>query len=471
MRRLGKHSAVYGLGGIVSRVIAVFLLPVYTRYLDPGGLRLRRTPRRALRRPGDHPPRRNLERLLPVHVRLAGSGAAAARPADVVLVHDGERDVRARRRRPLRRADRRRYSASPTRWLVRAGVRRHLGADELRAADGRVPGRGALDPLRAREPREHRRDGRGDAAADRRLGPGCARPDRRQLPRHPDRLPRAARRAPLSARPLVLTAAAAGDEPLRHPARARCPGADRDQPRRPLLHQPLRRHRGGGALRDRRPDRVGDGAPDHGLPHRVARVRVLDRGRRRGEADVRLRAHLSRRRRIVARAGARPALALARAAADDAGVLRGRARRRTARVRRCCLRRVHRDGDRRRPHEADAVQLGDHRRRRAGQRRPQPASDPALRDARLRRRGRDGIRGHVSRDDLVRAARLPDAVSVAPGAHRGRGGGRAHLGRGLDVSLAALGLSLVYPVALLLLGFFLPEERRTLSRRAGLSRT
>jgi O-antigen/teichoic acid export membrane protein len=36
MRRLGKHSAVYGLGGIVSRVIAVFLLPVYTRYLEPG---------------------------------------------------------------------------------------------------------------------------------------------------------------------------------------------------------------------------------------------------------------------------------------------------------------------------------------------------------------------------------------------------------------------------------------------------
>jgi len=35
MRRLGKHSAVYGLGGIVSRVIAVFLLPVYTRYLAP----------------------------------------------------------------------------------------------------------------------------------------------------------------------------------------------------------------------------------------------------------------------------------------------------------------------------------------------------------------------------------------------------------------------------------------------------
>ena len=34
MKRLGRHSAVYGLGGIVSRVIAVFLLPLYTRFLD-----------------------------------------------------------------------------------------------------------------------------------------------------------------------------------------------------------------------------------------------------------------------------------------------------------------------------------------------------------------------------------------------------------------------------------------------------
>ena len=34
LRRLGRHSAVYGLGGIVSRVLAVFLLPLYTRFLD-----------------------------------------------------------------------------------------------------------------------------------------------------------------------------------------------------------------------------------------------------------------------------------------------------------------------------------------------------------------------------------------------------------------------------------------------------
>jgi len=35
MWRLGRHSAIYGLGGIVSRIIAVFLLPLYTRFLDP----------------------------------------------------------------------------------------------------------------------------------------------------------------------------------------------------------------------------------------------------------------------------------------------------------------------------------------------------------------------------------------------------------------------------------------------------
>jgi len=36
--RLGKHSAIYGLGAVVSRLIGVFLLPVITRYLHPGDL-------------------------------------------------------------------------------------------------------------------------------------------------------------------------------------------------------------------------------------------------------------------------------------------------------------------------------------------------------------------------------------------------------------------------------------------------
>jgi O-antigen/teichoic acid export membrane protein len=33
--QLAKHSAIYGLGGLVSRIIAIFLLPLYTRYLIP----------------------------------------------------------------------------------------------------------------------------------------------------------------------------------------------------------------------------------------------------------------------------------------------------------------------------------------------------------------------------------------------------------------------------------------------------
>ena len=31
--RLAKHSAIYGLGAVVSRLISVFLLPVFTRFL------------------------------------------------------------------------------------------------------------------------------------------------------------------------------------------------------------------------------------------------------------------------------------------------------------------------------------------------------------------------------------------------------------------------------------------------------
>src|SRR6476619_630240 len=36
MRRLARHSAVYGVGGLVSRILATILLPLYTHYLPPG---------------------------------------------------------------------------------------------------------------------------------------------------------------------------------------------------------------------------------------------------------------------------------------------------------------------------------------------------------------------------------------------------------------------------------------------------
>jgi O-antigen/teichoic acid export membrane protein len=36
LARLGRHSIIYGLGGLVSRILAVVLLPLYTSYLPPG---------------------------------------------------------------------------------------------------------------------------------------------------------------------------------------------------------------------------------------------------------------------------------------------------------------------------------------------------------------------------------------------------------------------------------------------------
>src|SRR5919197_2987111 len=36
LKELLRHSAIYGLGSIVARAIAVLLLPLYTRYLTPG---------------------------------------------------------------------------------------------------------------------------------------------------------------------------------------------------------------------------------------------------------------------------------------------------------------------------------------------------------------------------------------------------------------------------------------------------
>jgi len=37
IRRLARHSAIYGIGGILSRVLAVLLLPLYTSYLGTAG--------------------------------------------------------------------------------------------------------------------------------------------------------------------------------------------------------------------------------------------------------------------------------------------------------------------------------------------------------------------------------------------------------------------------------------------------
>ena len=112
-------------------------------------------------------------------------------------------------------------------------------------------------------------------------------------------------------------------------------------------------------------------------------------------------------------------------------------------------------------------------RRRARQRRAQPAARSRPRDDRLGGRRRGRVLDDVPRDDLVRAARLPDAVPVAARATAaGAAVALTVAGKLLDVPLAvALVLVAVYPLALLVLGFFLPEERRALSARARSARS
>ena len=138
--------------------------------------------------------------------------------------------------------------------------------------------------------------------------------------------------------------------------------------------------------------------------------------------------------------------------------------RRAARFRSRCLRRLHRDRDRDRPRAPHAVQLGHHRNRGSRERDAEPDADPGLRDdGRSRRHGRR-LHDHVPRHGVVVAADLPVSLPVAPRGDRRCGRGRARLagklvGGGLPLAVC---LILVYPLVLLPLGFYLPAERRRL---------
>ena len=89
LRRLGKQSAIYGLGGLVSRhprgapAAALHELPHAER------LRQGRDARRADARARHRAPRGDLERVLPLLLRLAGPGRPRSRRPHLVLVHDG----------------------------------------------------------------------------------------------------------------------------------------------------------------------------------------------------------------------------------------------------------------------------------------------------------------------------------------------------------------------------------------------
>ncbi len=319
LKRLGKHSAIYGLGGLVSRILAVLLLPLYTHYLSTVRLRPDRDADRARHRAHDRAAVRDLVGVLPLLLRRRRRRRPPARPADVVLVHDDDGDARADRPRRLRESDLQLALRRPERREPRPRERgRALGAAELHAADEPVPRRGALRRVRDREPLEHPAHGRHDAPARRRARQGPARRHRRQLHGHADRLPRAPRLPARAARAPAQLAAAPQDEPLRTAARPLGAAALGDELQRPVLPRQADRHLGGRPLLRRRPRRVRDGAPADRVQDRLARVRVLDQERRRGQADLRLGAHLPRRDLHLDRDRADAALAVARGLADDA---------------------------------------------------------------------------------------------------------------------------------------------------------
>ena len=160
-------------------------------------------------------------------------------------------------------------------------------------------------------------------------------------------------------------------------------------------------------LLGRRAHRVRDGSHAHGVQARMARVRVLDRGRRRGPAHVRVRPDLRDSRHHLGRDRAGPALSVDRAVDRGARVRGVVARRRPAGVLGRRVRRLHRRRDRRRPRQADAVQLGRDRSGRGREHRAQPDPDPAVRDDGRRHRDDRRLRGDVRRDGVVVAADLP----------------------------------------------------------------
>ena len=239
LRRLARHSAIYGLGGLVSRILATVLLPLYTHYLPTDAYGRVEIDHRGHRGARDRPPDGDLDRVLPLLLRHVGAGGAADGHPHLVLVHDGDLDARA----PARARVRRRRSATgsalghePEPRPRRRG--RPLGADELQPADGALPRRAAVGPVRDRERRQRPRHGRRDGGLHRRLPLGRDRARRRQLHRHADRVPRARRLPDASSSGSSSTATLfRGMQTLRdaaRPVRARALG---DQLRRPRVHR------------------------------------------------------------------------------------------------------------------------------------------------------------------------------------------------------------------------------------------
>ena len=152
LKELLRHSAIYGLGSIVARVLGVLLLPLYTRYLSPSDYGLIETlvalsaVLTALVAQGMK------SAFFRFYFDSAGSRAPAPRRAHRLLVRHGRLDRGDRRRHRARVPDLvapLRHARPP--WPRHRSVRRSLGSPELRADDIALPRRAAFDGVRRRD--------------------------------------------------------------------------------------------------------------------------------------------------------------------------------------------------------------------------------------------------------------------------------------------------------------------------------
>jgi Membrane protein involved in the export of O-antigen and teichoic acid len=88
LRELTRHSFIYGVGGLVSRFLAVLLLPLYTHYLSPADYGAIATLDRRLGRGDRAVAGRSRLRLHSLLVRLGRSRLPEAAAPDDLLVPD-----------------------------------------------------------------------------------------------------------------------------------------------------------------------------------------------------------------------------------------------------------------------------------------------------------------------------------------------------------------------------------------------
>ena len=175
--------------------------------------------------------------------------------------------------------------------------------------------------------------------------------------------------------------------------------------------------------------RPGGQRPRPRLPARLAAAGLLDPRRRRGPPRLRHRRHPLRRRLRLRRHRHVAVLALDRAGAGRAGVLRLLRSGRPDLHRGRPLRPLHGAAGDPRPHRPHRVQPAGDGRRARHQRRPQPAAGAAAGDRRRRPRPGRLLPGRGGADVRLHPAPLPGPLPVGPpgpgGADRGRPGRRS----------------------------------------------